>query len=418
MGRVLDFPLMGTYDKHERILYSQLDNGPATLSFGSSGLPYPSLTCMTDQLTFALHQKFTNIFDENGTPIFELVFQMLQNCSTHQEVIQFLKKSRSLTCWGFYMGFKNGDILSVDIASNHLHYKLHHALDNKIHYFCNELQDPILQEKKFQPLGLNHYNKMRSHIAHLKIEKSIKGPKFYKNDRMETLIMLMGGLLKQSNTKPSKWCADPLTPSSIQIVCMSPHSEKALYIPGPSPKHFKGEVLSIEHSFKRPQITLKKIARPHSKSDCLWKGQQSLMSAQLAFHNKETALTYHHLQMAKLHFKDRPESIISTFFFCVIQYIYEPHPKIQSNLLTRFKHLKNKLPPYLRDHTFLFIARLEIILTQKTSISINDIKSEHLKSIFNIELKINPLFLHKLTAPFINPRIDLLDIIYLHLKLY
>ena len=56
-GRILDFPLQGSYDVYERAIIYDVKGMPKTLGFGSVGIPYPSITLMTeDGMTLALHQ--------------------------------------------------------------------------------------------------------------------------------------------------------------------------------------------------------------------------------------------------------------------------------------------------------------------------------------------------------------------------
>lgn len=96
-GRILDFPLQGSYDKFERAVSYDVSGMPRTLGFGSVGIPYPSITLMTeDGLTLALHQKFTNSFNPQGMSIFEYIFKMIQNANDKKSVIEFVKAINQL----------------------------------------------------------------------------------------------------------------------------------------------------------------------------------------------------------------------------------------------------------------------------------------------------------------------------------
>ena len=163
-GRVLDFPLQGSFDKNERVIWSKLDNGPATLSYSSVGFPYPSITAMTEYgVSFALHQKFDDLFNPNGTPIFELIFNMLQKCGDLKSTLEYLKKNESLTTWAFYMGFSNGEVLACDVMGKDLCYKTYHAKAGQVLYFNNMLIDQARysKQKDFMPYGVQQYNQMR-----------------------------------------------------------------------------------------------------------------------------------------------------------------------------------------------------------------------------------------------------------------
>ena len=84
------------------------------------------------------------------------------------------------------------------------------------------------------------------------------------------------------------------------------------------------------------------------------------------------------------------------------------------HLLKEFKEMRDQLPEYLNDHCLLFIARMEKAAKDRISISVDDIKNDHLKKTFEFEMKIHRWFLHKTTATLMNPRLDILDIIYTH----
>lgn len=113
--RLLDFALWDTYEGHERLMQTSY-HGTKAVSFSTVGLPYPSLTTLTEHgLSFALHQKITSFFDDKGTPIFELLFQLIHQCTTLEEVLSCLKDMRSLTAWGILILDRQGRYLAYDI---------------------------------------------------------------------------------------------------------------------------------------------------------------------------------------------------------------------------------------------------------------------------------------------------------------
>ena len=116
-GRILDFPFVGTFENEERAIrwdIPNINNKIFFLFFFS--LPFSSLTAMnTYGVSVALHQKYTDHFNPKGTPIFEIAEEMLLKCGDKKSVLDFLKKSESLTTWGLYIGLSNGQALEVDL---------------------------------------------------------------------------------------------------------------------------------------------------------------------------------------------------------------------------------------------------------------------------------------------------------------
>lgn len=412
-GRTLDFPFHGSFDLEERILHTEFDGGPATLSFSSAGFPYPSITAMTENgVTLALHQKFSRTFNYQGTPIFDLIFELLQNCHSRDEAIRFLKKQSSITAWALYMGFEDGKVLSAEVDGENFDYNVHQATPGKLIYFCNQRENPKLINHETMPYGFQLYNEMRLDQK----EKKLKEMGFNKSGwSAEKLLRFMGVALEQEKVPSRDWKADPMTPATLQNICMIPKEKEALMIGGRAPKFFNGEAIKVSNSFKRPEMETIKI-KGKSNSPAYQKGLYHLMQAQVGNDLGDFHKAYHHIQLAIEYFEGYPYQTIAKFFFCVFQYMHETEKKALGNLLKDFKDLEETLPSYLQDHNSLFIARLEKILKGATTVGIDEIQHSVLQRIFDFERKMPRLLFHSITKEFMNPRLDVLDIIYPHVK--
>lgn len=413
-GRTLDFPFHNSFDRHERALQTTLDDGPVTFSFSSAGFPYPSITAMTDAgVTIALHQKFGTTFNYQGTPIFDIVFELLQNVSSREEAIRFLKKQNSITSWALYMGFSGGNVLSAEIDGENFDYSVHQATPGKCLYFCNVRENPNLISHEVTPYGFQLYNEMRIRMRDNKLKKftSSKDNEW----TAEKLIRFMGVALEQEKIAPQNWQADPMTPASLQNICLIPDTQEALVITGKAPKFFTGEVLRIENTFSRPSSSPLKI-RGKTNTPLYRKGVYHYMQAQVAKDTGDDHQAYHHIQLAIECFGDNPYGTIARFFFLVFQYMHETHKKSLAQILKEFKELEGKLPPYLQDQNQLFIARLEKIIKGETTVGIEEINHPALQRIYEFEKKLPRLLFHKVTKELMAPRLELLDIIYPHVK--
>lgn len=412
-GRTLDFPFHGSFDRHERILQTQFDDGPNILSFSSAGFPYPSITAMSENgVTVALHQKFSRTFNYQGTPIFDLVYELLQNCSSRDEAIRFLKKQSSITAWALYMGFADGKILSAEVDGENLDYNVHQATPEKMIYFCNQRENPNLISHEIMPYGFETYNEMRLEMRQRKLKKFQSSKTSW---TAEKLIRFMGYALEQEKEKSKNWKADPMTPGTLQNICMIPARSEALKIEGASPKFFNGEVLKVSDSFKRPKLEVIKV-KGKGNSPAYQKGVFHYMQAQVGHDLSDAHMAYHNIQLAIDYFEGNPYQNIAKFFFCVFQYMHESERKALSHLLKDFKSLEDQLPPYLQDHNTLFIARLEKILKGETTVGIDEIQHPSLQRIFDFEMKMPKLLFHSVTRELMNPRLEILDIIYPHVR--
>jgi hypothetical protein len=405
--RILDFPLIDTFDQNERLINFQFQGQQKIAGFTTAGLPFPSLTSMNEAgVSMALHQKFTDHFDTNGTPIFQLAYELIKKSTSMATALEFLKESRSVTTWCFLLGFPNGDVLVADLSGDKLVYETHNISKGEVLYFNNNPLDQGFLDSIQLPSGISHYNLMRKKSADKKINK-------IKKDKITAEIFHKVISTPTASKNYKTWSLDVITPSSLSIVTMLADKGEALVNTGNAPKYYNGESILITDLFGKTKQNFIKSRQKKSIQNYI-NGMRSLMIAQKHFDLNDFNKTYHNLQMAIDQLIFYPEVYIARFYFLALQYCEESHKMIRSQILQDFIELKPFLPDHLQDHTLIFIARLERVLTGETDITENDIKDSYLKSIFTRELIIPALILNKTLKPLINLRIDLLDIIYAH----
>ncbi|MBC7714185.1 MAG: hypothetical protein H7177_12650 [Rhizobacter sp.] len=412
-GRILDFPLQGSYDVYERAIQYDLNGMPKTLGFGSKGIPYPSITLMTeDGITLALHQKFTNIFNPQGMSIFEYILKMIKTANDKPSIIEFIKNHQTITTWCLYMTFKNGEVLACDLSGDKPFINELNVPDSGILYFCNHLEDKSLNQRQYLPLGFDQYNLMREEVAAKKIVNFMNKKKTQPS-QLELLQMMSTPLdqkLKDDDFK--SYNLDNLTPSSISVMTMNPTDGSSLYLGGLAPKVFTDNVFEIKDAFNRVKIEPVKIKSESVVDPEYHLGLRSFMDAQKGFDAHNSIEIYHNLQMAIDHLEKYPERKIAEFYFLIAQYLYESHNKVLASLLNEFKKFEDKLPPYLNDHCLMFIGRLERILKMPPSLEEDKIQTKKLREIYQKELMIPRAVFHVASKGMIIPRIDILDVIY------
>ena len=413
-GRILDFPLQGSYDIYERSILYDVKGMPKTLGFGSIGIPYPSITLMTeDGLTIALHQKFTNVFNPKGLSIFEYVLKLVQTANDKKSIIEFIRAHQTITTWCLYMTFKNGEALACDLSGDRPFINDLQIPETGILYFCNHLEDKSLNQRQFLPLGFDQYNLMREEIATRKIVNFINKKKSQPTsiELLHLMTTPFDQKIKDHNIKNFK--LDNITLNSITAMTMNPTSGCALYMGGAAPKIYKDQVIEISSVFQRIKQSPLKTKKMPSFDPEYHLGLHAMMQAQKGFDAHDSVEIYHQLQMAIDHLEGYPEKQIAEFYFLIAQYIYESHNQILTNLLNDFKNFKDKLPPYLNDQCLLFIGRLERILKMPQSMEEDSIETIKLRELYQRELKIPRAIFHLSNKKLIVPRIDILDVIYI-----
>jgi hypothetical protein len=408
-GRILDFPLLGSFDKEERVIITKFNNSPKIFSYGSVGMPYPGLTAMNSEgVSYALHQKFTNTLNQNGTPIFELAFQLMSKVGDKESAIEFLKKNQSITPWGINLGFSDGSVLTAELSGTDLFYREHQLEPGKVIYVNNKLENSSLEQKDFFPYGLDEFNHLREEVALEKIDKFLNKKEV---DDKKVLKVISSPLInKSSPLRP-----DPTTMSSLGISIFNPSKGRALIISKEGPKYFKGEAYKITDLWKEESISIE-LYQDKKTEPKYCQGMRHLMLAQVAFDKDVKEDIYHHLQMSIEFLSEYKERYLASFFFLIFQYKEEKHEKVRSNLLDQFKDLRGNLTPYLEDNISLFIYRLERLTKVGSTISAESFMNEKIKTLYLEEEKIPDFLLHKATATLLNPRIDMWDCIHAHIK--
>ena len=405
--RTLDFPLGTTFDIHERIVRTQFKDQPIITSYSSAGFPYPSLTAQTSAgISFALHQKFNDVFNPDGTPIFELIQDMLIRCDDLKTTLGFLRKSKSLTTWSFHMGFKDGQVLEADLSGDQLQYNVYQLSEHEYLYFNNDLIKPSAHQANITPLNLKNYNQWRRESAHRKLNKISK--------KKQSIPQILKTWTTLENRK--KMSLDVLTPSSLHVAAMLPHRGEIHCVMGDAPKTWQGQIQSHiglwNTAGARPHINGK--YQTLGNLDRVW---HHLMSAQTAHDLGDVHHLHHYLQMAIRRSRDHGINATIELFHHIFTFLTEKHPRVLGQMVKDIIELTPKLDRSMRDHAYLMLARLERVLKLKPTIFPAQINHPRLARLLEVENAIPDAIFGTVIRSSIHPRIDLMDVIYVHEQL-
>ncbi len=425
--RILDFPLKGTYDTQERGILYEIKNWPKIYSINSVGIPYPSITLLTDNgVSIALHQKFSKVMNPKGMPIFEYVLEFARNVKNKNEALEFAKAHQTFTTWCLNVGFHNGEVLSIDVAGDQVNY-LSSCIDDPhtpFIYFNNELLNADISKDDLLPYGLGTYNQMRKEAAFFKIEMLKELNKTNELNSLTATAILSSPIHNFYKKLPSTkdWKMDIITPSSLQVLNINLSKESIYSIAGLAPKIYRKNIFCISNIFKNPTNIFTPVKSNKLKNEDHEYNQalEEIITAQRALDNYEYGNCYHHLQMACDYMSEsqipKARHIIQ-FFFIVLQILNEEHPKIRKYLRDELHALKNKLPTYFEDHRLLFIARINRLLGEVIDLEEDQITNIGLKNVYTIEMKIPKALYFRSLKQMTVIRLDIMDIIYLYTSL-
>ncbi len=404
-ARILDFPLGNTFDVNERIVRTQFPNAPTIVSCGSAGFPYAALTAMTSEgVTLALHQKFNNVFDTEGTPIFELIQDLLSRCGDLKSCLEYLKKAKSLTTWSVHLSFDDGQVLEADLCGSELNYRIHHVDSQSFLYFNNKLIRPAKEQSNIAPLNFENYNQWRWESASRKLA-SLEKKKEFRDEKV----------LKQLTTleKRKRFSFDVLTSAALQVAALSPQAQSLKLVVGRAPKTWQGQ-LQIEENLWQAQrspgrIEGKKQAPTDAERVC-----NHVMQAQSAHDLGNVHQLHHHLQMALRRARGKPQENWLYLFKAIFTFLHETHPRELAHLNTEVAALIPKLDGQLKDHAYLLLARLERCQNLPASVSASDLQHECHRHVLSVENNIPQVIFNSVIRGLIYPRLELLDVIHLH----
>jgi hypothetical protein len=223
----------------------------------------------------------------------------------------------------------------------------------------------------------------------------------------------MAGAFDRNIHSGKNWAMTPVTPSTLSVSIFNPKDGTACFLPGPAPKYFKGDYLKFTQIWNNTVQEHHHVKAAHFPAHFV-EGHSHWAKAQACNDKHDFHRAYHHLQLAKDLLSDQSEGPVISFFFCVLQYLHSPSKSFLPKILSEIHSLKNHLPPYLEDHSLIFIGRLERLIYSKSNTTSDQIKNPHLKIIFEREQNIPLVTLYQITKISTLLKMELADIIYLY----
>lgn len=404
-ARLLDFPLWGSYDRFERGLVYQFKNYPQLFSMQSIGVPFPGVTAMNDEgMTLAIHQKFSPEIDLKGLPIMELATMLLMNCHDKKSVLKFLKTHKPFTNWGLYLSFKSGDVLEIDVGPKGLVKNEYQLKEDSFLSFTNV---PLKSgHDHCLPWSMKWSNEQRS-LSHQK--RANEWPKKKKTEA--NFLKLMGKNMIRPSKNWGKIIWDGTAPNTVTNCVLNAQKGHCENLPGMGPKVFRGKTTALKNLWLDPkedkEVILKDLT-PYQE------GMRHLIQSQTFWDCGDTHSAYHHVQMAHDKWQDFPQKHFCTFFLLCFQTLHETHGLVLQDILEKWQQLCPLLPTYHQDHCKMMIWRIKRHLRPGRKIQLPQLQHEELTRVLEKELNVHGLISKYGLRVLVKPRMDILDIIYLH----
>lgn len=402
-SRILDYALSGPFEENQRSILYEFKGQYKIFSYGSAGIALPGLSAMNEKgLTLALHYKHGKYFDLTGESIFYIAYDILAKCADVREATKLLRQKKSISFWGFYLSDASGEVASLDICGNELYQERFDLKDHGTLYFNNRALLKNTATDQIQPFGNANQCKMRKEV----VEKRLANQSGELS--MEKTLEIIAKPSGKKAQHARDWKLGPLTPASIQVYSFHGTQLKSFFISHSTPKVFNGNFLEQTNLFTNVQT---KVHKKKYKADNYHQGLKYTHQFQSYLDKNNIPKAYHSLQMAIQYFKGYEEFYILSFYFTVMEYIYESDKRDMSYIYHDFLNLEGKLPSYLNDHRLLFLLRTSKLLEQTVENNINLIENKALKELYRKEFNLNGMAIKGLKY-LIFPRIEILDIIY------
>src|SRR5690606_17746509 len=126
---------------------------------------------------------------------------------------------------------------------------------------------------------------------------------------------------------------------------------------------------------------------------------------------------HHYLQMAIRRSRDHGLNPTIELYYHIFTFLSEKHPRVLGQMVKDILELIPKLDRLMRDHAYLMLARLERVLKLKPTVLPVQPSDPRLARLLEVENAIPEAVFNLVLLSFIHPRIDLMDIIYVHEQL-
>jgi tetratricopeptide (TPR) repeat protein len=391
-SRLLDFPLLGIFEKNPRLYLWQLENRAPLLTYSCEGMaPLFFQGLHGSGMSFALHHKPGKSYHEEGQSIFQIAFESIMEGTHLTDVKKEIKKRNSMTKWSFVLLDKSGEALELDIDGPAQNVETYNLSETSPLIFTNI---PIQKDSN----GFDSF---------LKFSESRQG---WAKDKLTSSknTHLLDALTDVEDQKVKNWKHPAATLATVGAYHINLSKGYLDVKEGENALTQCDSILRL--NLESPQeLTVLKEAKAPSQFEKAWK---RAARAQAAFDEGEYDVAYHELQMASALIPHSVWKEIFSFYIYVWDLKFVSNKKELSHIYKKVRELH--IPEALRNQWTLLMMRLEKKLDLSPTVSPSDVSPEY-QSLFKQETEaLGPLFATWMKLLY--PRMEILDIFSPHHK--
>jgi hypothetical protein len=389
-NRLIDFPLIGSFNENPRLYYWKIEGKPAILNYSCEGLaPLFFQTIHDSGFSMSLHHKPGLSYHKEGQSIFKIAFEGLFEAPNMNDFRRELRKKISVTKWGFYMLELSGNVVCTDIDGPAINFEAFNLNESSPLIFTNI---PLHKD----PSGFEHF------IGFCQSREVWLREKLGRRKNQHTLDLMTD--VKDQKTR--KWIHPVSTLSTVGAIQINLAKGIVQVKEGDSALTSSDPIVEFSLANQSDRKLLKK-AEPPSEFERAWK-HASL--AQSHYDQGQWDQAYHHLQMAEAIMPHTIWKEILKFYLNVWNFKFVTNKR---ELALIYRDLKKIVPPEPLKDQWLFLCmrmekRLGLVLTVNGSLL-----SPYLLNEFKAEIEA-PLPLFNTWMKLLYPRLEILDVFSPH----
>lgn len=390
--RLIDFPLIGLFEKRPALYYWQNENKEAVLNYSCEGLaPLFFQGVHGSGVSFGVHHKPGKSWHKEGVSAFQIAFETFLEGNNFSDFKRDLRKKISMTKWNFILMDKTGQVLSLDMDGPAQNFETFNVNENSPLIFTNiPLQNDSDSFKNFIRFSEERQNWTKDKLA--------KGKSTH----------LLDLLTDVKDQKTRNWKHSAATLATVGAWHINLTQGFVDVKEGDGALTASDQIIRINLGSPDSQEILKKEDRTDT-FEMAWKRASH---AQSAFDQGQYDIAYHELQMAQALMPHQVWKEIFSFYLYLWDFKFISNNKELSIIYKKARALN--VPDLLKDQWTLFIMRLEKKLDLSPTVNFQSV-SPTLQPHFQQEKLANkPLFATWMKL--IYPRMEILDVFSPHHK--
>lgn len=392
-ARLMDFPLIGLFEKFARIYYWQPEGKAPILSYSCEGLaPLFFQGIHGSGVSFAIHHKPGRSYYDEGQSIFQIIFDSVFEAHDYQDLKKEIKRRSTITKWCVLLLNKTGDVAAIDIDGPAINFEAYDVSETSPLIFTNiPLQKDSAEFDNYLRFSEDRQIWLKEKLA---------------KDKGHTHILDL--MTNVEDQKVRNWIHPAATLSTVGAWYVN-LSKGIVDLKSGEGALTSSDALMRVDLGKQGEVTVLKEKTPLKPFEEAWKRASK---AQSDFDQGDYENAYHELQMAHALMPHSVWKDIFEFYLCVWDFLFISN---SSELSLIYKKLKKiNVPPYLKDQWVLLVMRMEKRLDLAPTVTYKDVSGPHQDLFQQERLAKKPIFATWMKLLY--PRMEILDVFSPHRK--